>query len=218
MNALSLSETTTRHFGADVFWPVRPSAVPACENALVRYCAPTLAGLKTGGLFRFPYPSAKALREDMAKINRQLNARGVAACPLQYKKGRALIYIYRPERLRWDLADSAARELLLKYGYRGPDPLHCIGRLSLRLRAAGEFPHEIGLFLGYPPRDVYGFIQNRGQNCKFSGCWKVYGDPVYSKKQFDRFEKCSEIYRQKLREGADLLRLTVPNLPKTQKF
>lgn len=213
MGALSLSETNTRHFGAGTFRSARPSAAPACENALVRYCAPTLAGLKTGGLFRFPYPAAKALREDMVKINRQLNARGVAARPLQYKAGWALIYIYRPDRLRQDLSGSRARDLLLEYGYSPDDPGHCIGRLSLRLRAAGEFPHEIGLFLGYPPTDVYGFIQNRGQNCKCSGCWKVYGDPAYAKKQFARFKKCSAIYRQKLREGTALLRLTVPTLP-----
>ena len=43
-----------------------------------------------------------------------------------------------------------------------------------RLGQAAEFPHEIGLFLGYPPEDVQGFLENR--LCKCVGCWKVYGD------------------------------------------
>ena len=30
-----------------------------------------------------------------------------------------------------------------------------------RLADGGKFPHEIGLFLGYPPEDVSGFIENR---------------------------------------------------------
>ena len=39
-----------------------------------------------------------------------------------------------------------------------------------------KFPHEIGIFLGYPLADVAGFIRNKGRNCKCIGTWKVYGD------------------------------------------
>lgn len=37
-------------------------------------------------------------------------------------------------------------------------------RLSGRISASEDFPHEIGLFLGYPVDDVTGFIQNKGRN------------------------------------------------------
>ena len=54
-------------------------------------------------------------------------------------------------------------------------PEQCLARLMERLKDADEFPHEIGLFLGYPPEDVEGFIQEpNGQ--KYTGIWKVYGD------------------------------------------
>ena len=51
-------------------------------------------------------------------------------------------------------------------------PEQCLARLIERLKDADEFPHEIGLFLGYPPEDVEGFIQEpNGQ--KYTGIWKV---------------------------------------------
>lgn len=48
-------------------------------------------------------------------------------------------------------------------------------RLAQRMEAVGDFPHEVGFFLGYPAEDVVGFIRNKGQNFKFCGRWKVYG-------------------------------------------
>lgn len=45
-----------------------------------------------------------------------------------------------------------------------------------KLQSDPDFPHEIGLFLGYPAEDVKGFIENKAACSKCSGCWKVYGD------------------------------------------
>ena len=82
--------------------------------------------------------------------------------------------------------------------------------LKKRLSESGEFPHEIGLFLGYPPEDVEGFIENRGKNCKCVGCWKVYGDPEQAVRQFARFKKCREVYLRLYRDGKKSLdQLTV---------
>ena len=39
----------------------------------------------------------------------------------------------------------------------------CIVKLIGRLQENEGFPHEIGLFLGYPPEDVLGFIENKGE-------------------------------------------------------
>ena len=74
---------------------------------------------------------------------------------------------------------------------------------------SGEFPHEVGLFLSYPPEDVLGFILNKAYNHKCIGCWKVYGDEQEAKKQFARYDKCSHIYQRLFREGRSLWQLTV---------
>ena len=51
-----------------------------------------------------------------------------------------------------------------------------------RLRRESDFPHEVGLFLGYPPRDVEGFIREKARRAKCTGAWKVYGDEEAARK------------------------------------
>lgn len=53
-----------------------------------------------------------------------------------------------------------------------------------KLRRSEDFPHEIGLFLGYPLEDVAGFMELGPCSCKCTGCWKVYGNVEAAKKKF----------------------------------
>ncbi len=178
------------------------------EELLVRHCAPTLAGMKTGNMFTCEYGSRDELRRDVRRLNGTLSRKGLRVLPLRYNGKRALIYIYRPSRLRRDLADSAASQILEKYGYEGT-PERCIARLIKRVAACEEFPHEIGLFLGYPPEDVCGFMEKGAGECKLVGCWKVYGDAAAAQKTFDKYKKCTAAYCACYAAGRSIERLTV---------
>ena len=134
------------------------------EDLLIRHCSPTLAGIKTGNLFSCVCPCRKKLTKSISGLNRRLVPRGIRILPLRVCQGRALIYVYRPHALEDDLTDHQARELLLHYGYMPENPNACVMHLIRRLRSTEEFPHEIGLFLSYPPKDVLGFILNRACN------------------------------------------------------
>ena len=177
------------------------------EETVVRLCAPTLAGMKTASLFAQEYESQSQVRGEVRQINRVLVPRGLKAMPLHYGRRRALIYIYRPGQLRQDLRKEQAETILRSRGYDPEKPEQCIRRLRLRLGEEGEFPHEIGLFLGYPPEDVAGFIGHG--TCKCVGCWKVYGDEQSAKKTFRQYKKCTEVYCNRMRMGATLRELIV---------
>ena len=82
-------------------------------------------------------------------------------------------------------------------------------QLIERLRTSPDFPHEIGLFLGYPPEDVRGFIENKAQDCKCVGCWKVYGDETAAQRRFAQYQKCKDVYCAKWEQGRSIERLTV---------
>ena len=82
-------------------------------------------------------------------------------------------------------------------------------QLIKRMCADEEFPHEIGLFLGYPPEDVRGFIENGAENCKCVGCWKVYGNVEAAKKTFAKYKKCTDVYSRQQANGKSVERLTV---------
>ena len=179
------------------------------EELLVRQCAPTLAGIKTGNLFSCKYTRKEALTGQIRSLNRRLAPKGLCLLPLRFCEGRALLYLYRPERLRSDLCDTDAAALLREAGYDCRSCSRCIGTLIRRLREQPEFPHEIGLFLGYPPEDVRGFIEKGASGCKCSGCWKVYGNTQQAMTTFGRYRKCAALYLEQWKKGKSVEQLTV---------
>ncbi len=176
---------------------------------LVRYCAPTLAGIKTGSMFSCPFADKDSLRTYIRRVNHSFCGKGLRAVPLKFQKGRALIYVYRPSYLERDLKQNGANRILANLGYGTEHANKCVAFLRTRMRENGEFPHEIGLFLGYPPEDVWGFIENKAVNYKYCGLWKVYGDAERAKHTFLRYKRCTDSYCAMLKKGDGLDRLAV---------
>lgn len=179
------------------------------EDYLVRHCAPTLAGIKTASLFTYPFETQEELLRSVRRMNKRLNPKGLRVLPLRYSGAKALIYIYRPRKLAEDLSDATASKILQNCGYNTSSCQKCVVRLVQKLRQEPDFPHEIGLFLGYPPEDVCGFMEQGPDCCKCTGCWKVYGDEAAAQKKFTQYKKCTRVYCDLLAKGKDIERLTV---------
>ena len=180
------------------------------EETLIRHCAPTLAGLKTGSLFTCPIEGKEALLESIRRINRRFSEKGLRLLPLRFSEKKALVYLYRPARLSQDLSNATAARILQEQGYPTGNCQQCILQLARKLRSQPDFPHEIGLFLGYPAEDVCGFIEQGPDCCKCTGCWKVYADEESARKAFARYKKCTKVYCDRWKKGADIDRLAVP--------
>ncbi len=178
------------------------------EEMLVRHCSPTLAGMKTGNMFTCTFADVIEMRDSIRRWNRLLGKKGLRILPLRFRNNRALVYVYRPEKLTRDLKNSMACRLLQEKGYGTETPARCISYLRKKLDDSEDFPHEIGLFLGYPPEDVCGFIENK-DGCKCVGCWKVYGDVEKAQKVFAKYKKCTNVYCAQLAKGRSIERLTV---------
>lgn len=179
------------------------------EELLVRHCSPTLAGLKTGSVFTCPYTSKQETLAQIRDFNRRLVGKGLRVIPLRFTERNVLVYVYRPSHLQRDLQNDLATQLLLRHGYTDLRAPFCLSRLIERFRDSGEFPHELGLFLGYPPEDVCGFIENGACGHKCVGCWKVYGDVDAAQRTFEKYHKCTSVYCDQWEKGRPLERLTV---------
>ncbi|MCR5160204.1 MAG: DUF3793 family protein [Lachnospiraceae bacterium] len=188
------------------------------DDKIVEHCAPALAGLKTANMFNYRYLDDRMLRDEIDQENRLLNPKGLYVRILRMSGGTALLYVYRKSLLMRDLGCDISQMLLRSFGYPSNDRYNigndewlraCLEHLSGRLAYSPCFPHEVGLFLGYPREDVLGFITQHGKNCKCCGMWKVYGDEKASRKLFDKFRKCTEIYRRIYAQGRTLSQLTV---------
>ncbi len=182
------------------------------EQILIETCSPTLAGMKPSNLISLPYASLAQARSDIREMNRIFVGKGIRAVPMNYRKGRVLLYLYRPAQLRSLLRSDAIRCFLQRYGYDCRNTERCIALLGRRIRSrrsSEEFPHEIGIFLGYPLEDVVGFIDHRDQECKCVGPWKVYGDVARAEQTFRRYKRCTETYQHAFAQGWTLEKLTV---------
>ncbi len=178
------------------------------NEILVRCCAPTMACLKTGNMFTCAFDSRMQMIEELRQLNQRLRPKGLRMLPLRWRDGKALLYLYRPKLLERDLRHPLSRKLLSECGYTSGDAGACLARLISRLRTEEGFPHEVGLFLGYPPADVDGFM-HRKNSCKLCGMWKVYDDTESAMRQFIRCRHCTEVYLNCLSRGFPLERLAV---------
>ncbi|MBR0464625.1 MAG: DUF3793 family protein [Clostridia bacterium] len=177
-------------------------------ETLIRCCAPTMACLKTGNMFTCAFEGREQMTRELRQLNLRLRGKGIRILPLRWREGKALLYLYRPRLLERDLNKAHSQKLLAECGYAGGSANRCLAELIARLRSAEDFPHEVGLFPGYPPADVDGFM-HRKEQYKLCGLWKVYDDVDSALRQFNRCRRCTQVYLQRYTQGYSLERLTV---------
>ena len=182
------------------------------EQLLVEHCSPALAGRKPANLFFFRAENAAELCCKVSFWNKELSKQGIGVRIIKgcRKSGRYLIYLYRRDWMNRILSESEVLEFLSDCGYNTVDGSYEILRqLSGRLCLKSDFPHELGIFLGYPLSDVKGFITNHGQNYTYSGHWKSYGDPNEAKRLFGEYKRCTERYKKLFNSGVSISELVV---------
>lgn len=177
------------------------------ESLITFHCAPTLAGIKAANLFTWHHTNGPSTDSSMDVIRAKLAPYGISMEVLCRCDSHALIFVYRADMLR-GLFTAEAERFLEGCGYAaGSDIAEKIAALKSRLVTCGEFPHEIGVFLGYPLEDVRGFIEKRGEGCKACGAWKVYGDRESALALFERYKRCTEYFYNKFEAGCEMAQL-----------
>ena len=179
------------------------------ERVLLTHCAPTLAGLKCANLVRLTGPRAE-LEAAAQAWKATLAPRGVHVRTARWDGDSALLYLYREGHLRREWEKPGAADFLRRHGYEpGAAVQENVELLLRRIARRPCFPHEIGLFLGYPPEDVQGFMECRAKGFRCVGCWKVYGDAEKAQKLFASYKKCTAVYTARHAKGTPVERLTV---------
>ncbi len=97
--------------------------------------------------------------------------------------------IYREETVNQRLKQASKKILHchLKYPF-GLSAKTFLHELSVRWQTSGRIPHEIGIALGYPLKDVWGFMGLNNFRCNGSCGWQIFGDPEPSMKTKARYE------------------------------
>ena len=169
---------------------------------LALQCAPVISGIKISNLLTIP---AKSLRELSAVLKKtELSFR-----ILYPGRERLVILIYRETELKEYLEREEVMAFIYKCGYETSDiskifPVF-VKRYMRYMELKQDFPHELGLFLGYPIEDVEGFIKENGKNYLYSGYWKVYKDAELKIRLFKNYEKVQTEIVRLLYEGLDIM-------------
>lgn len=172
------------------------------NKLLADYASSVLAKIKPANLFTVSNCSYD-VDGLIDQWNEKFNGLDIYFRLISRREKSSSILVYRSQYLAQSLCKTHTSCYLKSCGYdlKGIDS--CIDCLAKRL-ALAEFPHEIGLFLGYPYEDVMGFIENKGENYIISGCWKVYKNSKEKREIFDLINKTRLIYQEAIENGEDI--------------
>lgn len=175
------------------------------DELLAYNCAPVLAGIKPANLLSLMPDDGEEIDALLVQYNAQFAEQGVVFRRLCACTKRVLVLVYNEEQLAQALSNPGYQAYLIAAGYEaGASAEAYLHRLEQRLNTQKTFPHEIGVFLGYPLEDILGFVLNKGTDCKYSGYWKVYGDVPKARSIFAAYEHFRDIILQKLAAGMSL--------------
>lgn len=167
---------------------------------LALQCAPVIKGIKASNLYSLERKDIPMLSSILSTLNLEYIFIG--------KGNKILAFIYQKERLGKYLSRNDVIRFLKKYGYKNSDFDQLLLRLVMRIKEfqnkENGFPHELGIFLEYPVRDVEGFIYNNGRNFLHTGYWKVYSDVEIAKNRFKSYDKARDELLGYLLEGQRL--------------
>ena len=125
------------------------------DYKLAFHCAPTIAGIKPANLIALTAAEYAVAGKEAHTLAQE----GIFLHKLWGKGDKVSLLVYCKRLLEQQLHIPENREFLRTFGYsRGLSFSAMLERLNKRLRCSGVYPHEIGIFLGYPLEDVQAFI------------------------------------------------------------
>jgi hypothetical protein len=178
---------------------------------LMLECSEVLAGVKPANLVSLVNRTRPCGR-NMYQLWQSLRQVAVARLStidfltLQTKERSVLILCYNREQLEQQLSHAGIRTLLHKAGYKQTSTVpELLTELKQRIAKHDHFPHEIGLFIGYPAKDVAAFMGLVKLPFACQALWKIYGNPAKSLNLAKDYRCCRERMTEILASGSQIL-------------
>ena len=164
-------------------------------------CAPLFAGLKASNLLIVD-------AENRSRVLQILKNTQISHITLSEYGEKITMLLYRREELEKYFRYTRVQNLFRYLGYEDLSFWGLLMKFCKRFRyyqrEDQDFPHEMGLFLGYPVEDVAGFIKHQGKKSLCTGYWKVYRNPQEKVSLFNEFESAREQLVQYIYRGGSV--------------
>lgn len=163
---------------------------------LLELLGPVLMGSKPSEILSIPnFDVNKEIKLDDIKNHFSLCSKVEFIVIDKKEKGLKLLFVNK-ESLATQLNNIKIKNFLKFLGY--PNVVNvdsCLNHLIEKLKG-NNFPDEIGIFLGYPLKDVVGFMGYGNYKFHNTKYWRVYGDPRPSEDLYSKFLS----HREKIRD------------------
>jgi len=160
---------------------------------LVFGSAEVLAGVKPANLVRISNRTV-ACGRNMYELWHALGSElmqesHLEVMPLVESTNSTLLLLYDPALLSRRLSSRGVATFLLSLGYSSLDSAEKV-LVQLCARFCGtDLPHEIGIFLGYPLKDVTAFMGRTNLPVSSQRLWKIYGRGRRSEALADLYQR-----------------------------
>lgn len=185
----------------EVFELVREMDLKDVSTQLVLQCSPLITGIKLSNLLIIP-------NENLERVKSVLSGTNLSFYILLETEYKTTLLLYCHRKLEKYLMNTQISSFLRKNGYIDLSVEAVLQHFQIRYQKYMEdnknFPHEMGVILGYPLEDVEGFIRNRGRNFLYAGYWKVYENLPKKLRIFESFELAKETLIQLISCGASI--------------
>lgn len=159
------------------------------EVKMALQCAPVLTGIKMSNLLNVESKYESSVR-------RILRNTEIVPYRLLSHENKTVYLLFRRNELASYLNEPKVQEIFKSNAYEDLSLTGIIKKFRQLyveyMTQGGNFPHEMGLLLGYPVEDVQGFIEHKGKNYLYAGYWKVYTDLEDKKALFEAYESAKE--------------------------
>jgi len=167
-------------------WKAQNADGASCETLFGEWLFVQVAGVlfaqKAGELLTLPAEQfALPMAQRLTCLDHLATQWGVMCHVLQQNEVSSKVVLYRPALVQHRLHEVPPAILCGTLGYACTiTPEAFVSEIGRRWRERGSIPHEIGLALGYPVKDVLGYMGLQPLAC--TGCcgWRIYGDPAPS--------------------------------------
>ncbi len=168
------------------------------DSFLIYLISPVITGIKPSSTITVDRLQSERLRY---LYDRKLSNMDFEYIKIRNCGGRELLLVYNKSSLKKYLNIEANRKILETSGYSGMGIDDMLEELKSRI-TNGDFPHEIGLFLGIPACDVDGFLNCR--ECIHSGYWKVYDNLHIANELFNLYDSSRNMVINNTLKGVPL--------------
>ena len=153
------------------------------ERLLAFHSSPAICGIKASNLICIDYD--ESIYKEIEELNNAYPK--LCFCVLKKNDTKVLILVYRKKVFENTLLKDTSIMYLKSIGYDTESIDSMLNDLKKRINEE-EFPHEIGVFLGYDIEDIKAFT--KGEKCIYVGYWKVYSKLNEKNEIFNKYTKC----------------------------